>query len=110
VGPVISEAYGATEVGSVTMITRKNGWPSRVSRRCLPPFEPIVVDDAGERLPSNRVGRLYFRDAAGRGVVYVGDAAKSAAVHLAPGVFTLGEIAMSIRRITFSSRTESAIW
>jgi len=92
-GPVISEAYGATEVGSVTMITAEEWLAHRGSvGRCLPPFEPIVVDDAGERLPSNRVGRLYFRDAAGRGVVYVGDAAKSAAVHLAPGVFTLGEI------------------
>jgi long-chain acyl-CoA synthetase len=50
------------------------------------------VDDEGEPVPAGREGRLYFVDTSGRGVVYHGDAEKSAAAHLRPGVFTLGEI------------------
>jgi acyl-CoA synthetase (AMP-forming)/AMP-acid ligase II len=35
---------------------------------------------------------LYFRDTTGRGIIYPNDPAKTAAAHIAPGVFTLGEI------------------
>jgi long-chain acyl-CoA synthetase len=35
---------------------------------------------------------LYFRDATGRGVVYHNAPEKAAEAHIAPGVFTLGEI------------------
>jgi long-chain acyl-CoA synthetase len=92
-GPVISEAYGATEVGTVTAISASE-WlehPGSVGR-CIPPFEALVVGADGESLTARQVGRLYFRDGTGRGVHYVHDAAKSAAAHIAPGVFTLGEI------------------
>ena len=44
-------------------------------------------------LSSNTEGKLYFKDATGRGVVYHNDPEKSAAAHIAPGIFTLGEIA-----------------
>jgi len=43
-------------------------------------------------LPAGEEGRLYFVDTTGRGVVYHNDPEKSAAAHLRPGVFTLGEI------------------
>ncbi len=92
-GPVISEAYGATEVGTVTSISAEEWLGHRTSvGRCIPPFEALVIDDDGNPCPVNEVGRLYFRDATGRGVVYLNDAEKTAAAHLAPGVFTLGEI------------------
>ncbi|MGA0330413.1 MAG: AMP-binding enzyme, partial [Ilumatobacteraceae bacterium] len=52
----------------------------------------LVVDDDGRPLPAGDPGRLYFRDATGRGIVYHNDPAKSAQAHIAPGVFTLGEI------------------
>jgi len=92
-GPVISEAYGATEVGTVTSISAEEWLGHRLSvGRCIPPFEAVVIDDDGNQCSVNEVGRLYFRDATGRGVVYLNDAAKTAAAHLAPGVFTLGEI------------------
>jgi acyl-CoA synthetase (AMP-forming)/AMP-acid ligase II len=91
-GPVISEAYGATEVGTVTSISATEWLGHKLSvGRCIPPFEVLVVDEDGTQVPTNQVGRLYFRDATGRGVVYVNDAEKTAAAHLAPGVFTLGE-------------------
>ncbi len=92
-GPVIWEAYGASEVGTTCSIGSEE-WlahPGSVGR-AVPPFEALVVDDAGEPLPPGEEGRLYFRDTTGRGVVYHNDPEKSAAAHLSPGVFTLGEI------------------
>ncbi|HSS10681.1 MAG TPA: AMP-binding protein, partial [Acidimicrobiales bacterium] len=92
-GPVFFEAYGATEVGTTCMITSEE-WlehPGSVGR-CLPPFSALVVDDAGNDLPPNTEGQLFFVDATGRGIVYPNDSEKTAAAHLRPGVFTLGEI------------------
>lgn len=93
-GPVFTEAYGASEVGTTCMISSEE-WlehPGSVGR-AIPPFEALILDDDGEPLPAGQEGRLYFRDSTGRGVVYHNDPEKSAAAHIAPGVFTLGEIA-----------------
>jgi long-chain acyl-CoA synthetase len=57
------------------------------------PFETLILDDNDQPLPAMQEGRLYFRDATGRGVVYHNAPDKTAAAHIAPGVFTLGEIA-----------------
>jgi long-chain acyl-CoA synthetase len=92
-GPVIWEAYGASEVGTTCSIGPED-WlahPGSVGRAASP-FETLVVDDEGNELPANTEGKLYFRDTTGRGVVYHNDPEKSAAAHLRPGVFTLGEI------------------
>lgn len=92
-GPVLLEAYGATESGTTNAITSQE-WldhPGSVGR-CLPPFEAVVVDGDGDRVGPGEVGNLYFRDATGRGIVYHNDADKTAAAHLEPGVFTLGEV------------------
>jgi long-chain acyl-CoA synthetase len=92
-GPVLYESYGGTESGSTCSIGPED-WlahPGSVGR-AVPPFEALVVDDAGRPLPPNTEGRLYFRDLTGRGIRYEGDPEKTAAAHLEPGVFTLGEI------------------
>ena len=92
-GPVFFDAYGATEVGTTCMITSPE-WlehPGSVGR-AVPPFTALVVDDDGNELPRGTEGRLFFADATGRGVVYPNDPEKTAAAHLRPGVFTLGEI------------------
>lgn len=92
-GPVFLEAYGATEVGVTCAITSED-WlahPGSVGR-AVAPYEVVVVDDDGAELPADTEGRLCFRDTRGRGIVYHGDPERSAAAHIAPGVFTLGEI------------------
>lgn len=92
-GPVITEAYGATEVGTTCSITSEE-WlmkPGSVGK-ALSPFEALVVDVDGQALRAKQEGALYFRDTTGRGVIYDGSPEASAAVHLEPGVFTLGEI------------------
>ncbi len=93
-GPVFVDAYGASEVGTTCMITSEE-WlehPGSVGR-ALEPFTALILDDDGNELGPNQEGRLFFKDATGRGVVYHNDPEKSAAAHIAPGVFTLGEIA-----------------
>jgi acyl-CoA synthetase (AMP-forming)/AMP-acid ligase II len=92
-GPVLVEGYGGTESGSVTMID-SHDWLKRPGSvgRPVPPFEVVVVGEDGARLAAGQVGQLYFRDRTGRGIVYHNDPAKTAAAHIEPGVFTLGEM------------------
>jgi long-chain acyl-CoA synthetase len=92
-GPVFTDAYGASEVGTTCQISSEE-WlahPGSVGR-CIPPFSAHIFDDDGNELGPNTEGRLFFGDSTGRGIVYPNDAEKSAAAHIAPGVFTLGEI------------------
>jgi len=92
-GPVLEERYGGTESGTICTIDSPD-WldhPGSVGR-CSPRFTALVVDDDGRNLPPGSTGRLFFDDATGRGVVYQNDPEKTAAAHLRPGVFTLGDI------------------
>jgi len=92
-GPIFVDAYGATEVGTTCSITSQEWLDHQGSvGRAVPPFEALIVDDDGNELPPGTEGRLYFRDSTGRGIVYPSDPEKTAAAHLSPGVFTLGEI------------------
>ena len=93
-GPVFRDAYGATEVGTVCTITSEE-WlehPGSVGR-AVPPFTALILDDDGDEVPANTEGRLFFRDATGRGIIYPNDPEKTAAANPEPGLFTLGEIA-----------------
>jgi long-chain acyl-CoA synthetase len=97
-GPVLYEAYGATEVGTTCLIG-PDEWrahPGSVGRP-NPPFVAVVLDDDGAELPAGTEGNLYFRDGTGRGIVYH-DGRHATAPGAAradvddPGLFTLGEI------------------
>lgn len=92
-GPVFLDAYGASEVGTTNAITSEEWlqYPGSVGKS-IPPFTAMILDDDNNELPRNTEGRLFFKDETGRGVIYHNDPEKSAAAHIAPGVFTLGEI------------------
>jgi len=92
-GPVLVEAYGGTEAGSTTFITSPE-WLERPGSvgKALAPFETVIIGPDGSPLGPNEEGQVYFRDTSGRGIVYEGDADKTAAAHIEPGTFTLGEI------------------
>ena len=92
-GPVLVEAYGATEAGTTNMINSVE-WlvkPGSVGK-AVAPFEMVVIAEDGGRLGVGDIGQLYFRDPTGRGIVYHNDPEKTAAAHIEPGVFTLGEV------------------
>lgn len=92
-GPVFLDAYGATEVGTTCSITSQE-WlenPGSVGR-AVGNFTAMILDDDDNEVSPNTEGRIFFHDSTGRGVVYPNDPEKSAAAHIAPGTFTLGEI------------------
>lgn len=92
-GPVLVEAYGGTEAGTTCAIT-SDEWlrkPGSVGK-AAPPFEAVIVGEDGSHKGPNEVGVLYFRDTTGRGIIYHNDPEKTAAAHIEPGVFTLGEM------------------
>lgn len=92
-GPVFRDAYGASEVGTVCAIDSEEWMTHKGSvGRALPPFTALIVDDDMVERPPNSEGRLFFRDATGRGIVYPNDPEKTAASNPEPGLFTLGEI------------------
>jgi len=92
-GPVLTEAYGGTESGSTNMITSTE-WLQRPGSvgKAIPPFENVIIGEDGQPLGPYEVGTIYVRDTTGRGIVYANDPAKTAAAHIAPGIFTLGEV------------------
>lgn len=92
-GPVFRDAYGATEVGTVCTITSEEWLEHQGSvGRSVPPFTAVVLDEEMHEVAPGVEGRLFFRDATGRGIVYPNDPEKTAASNPEPGLFTLGEI------------------
>ena len=92
-GPIFRDAYGASEVGTVCAITSEEWLKHEGSvGRTIPPFSAEVLDEDFNVLPPNTEGRLFFRDATGRGIIYPNDPEKTATANPEPGLFTLGEI------------------
>jgi long-chain acyl-CoA synthetase len=92
-GPVLREAYGGSESGIISYISSKD-WldhPGSVGR-VQPPFRPLVLNEDGAPCPTGRDGVLYFADETGWGIHYYNDPEKTAAAHLEPGTFTLGDV------------------
>jgi long-chain acyl-CoA synthetase len=87
-GPVLREAYGGSESGTVCAIDSAE-WLARPGSvgRPVDGFEALVLDEAGRRLAPGAVGALWFRDRTGRGVRYHGGPEAPE-----PGLFTLGDI------------------
>ena len=92
-GPVLVDAYGGTEAGTTHVISASE-WLERPGSvgKATPSFETLIIGDDDQPLGPGEEGRVYIRDKTGRGLIYEGDPEKTAASHIAPGVFTLGEI------------------
>ena len=93
-GPVLVEAYGATESGTICRID-SNEWltrPGSVGRAMGAFVRAFAASSEGVELPSGVPGHLYFEDSRGLGIVYDDDPEKTSRAHLRPGVFTLGDI------------------
>ncbi len=88
-GPVLSEAYGGSESGTVCAIESAD-WlahPGSVGRP-VAGFEALILGEDGRPRPPGQEGALWFRDVTGRGVRYHGLPSDGPE----PGLFTLGEI------------------
>jgi long-chain acyl-CoA synthetase len=93
-GPVLTEYWGSTEGGVFTLVSSE-AWltkPGTVGK-AIPSYEVFAVDADGQRLPAGEVGTLYTRNVITDQVFEYHQAAdKTAAAHLAPGTFTMGDV------------------
>jgi long-chain acyl-CoA synthetase len=92
-GPKITEYYGGTESGFLTVITGEE-WlhkPGSVGR-AVPTVELMIVKEDGTLAGPNAPGQIYFRSRAGADFHYHKDPGKTEAAHREPGVGTLGDI------------------
>lgn len=92
-GPVFTESYGGSEIGTVCRITSEEWLQHPLSvGRCVPPFEAVVMDEEGNVLAPGEVGVLGFRTPPEYDVEFRGDPEKTAKAHIAPGVASLGDV------------------
>jgi long-chain acyl-CoA synthetase len=96
-GPIVTEYYGATEGGVVTLITAEE-WlthPGSVGR-AMPIVEIKVVaeDDDGQARPAppGVEGTIHVRSLLGTDFEYLNAPEKTAEAHREPGFFTLGDV------------------
>jgi acyl-CoA synthetase (AMP-forming)/AMP-acid ligase II len=92
-GPVFVEYYAATEAGIVTLVDSQT-WLERPGTvgRPAPPTEVLVVDEQGHELPAGHEGQVAVRRPPGRGFHYHNAPEKTAAAHVAPETFTVGDL------------------
>jgi long-chain acyl-CoA synthetase len=92
-GPVLVEYYGATEAGIVTVID-SDEWLARPGSvgRPVPPTEVVVIGEDGAECPVGVPGQVYVRRPARLDFAYHNAPGKTEAAHLAPGLFTVGDL------------------
>ncbi|MCA1707384.1 MAG: AMP-binding protein [Actinobacteria bacterium] len=92
-GEIITEYYAATEGGFVTIIG-VDEWltkPGSVGR-AIPPTRIYIAGPDGTELPPGNVGRVFFRRSPAQDFHYHRAPEKTRAAHLAPGVYSYGEL------------------
>jgi len=92
-GPIVSEYYGGTEGGFITVIDA-NEWLERPTSvgRPLPVIELGIFDADGEAVGPGEVGEVWFRHLLGSDFEYHNAPDKTAASHRHDGAGTLGDV------------------
>jgi long-chain acyl-CoA synthetase len=92
-GPVITEYYGGTEGGFLSVITGPE-WLERPGSlgRPSPMVDLLIVKEDGTLAGPNEPGQIYFRSKTGADFEYHNAPEKTASAHLEPGVGTLGDV------------------
>lgn len=92
-GPVLTDAYGASEIGVITRISSRE-WLERPGSvgKPIDAFTIQIVGEDGDNLPVGEVGMIYMTSLTAVDLEYLGDAEKTAAAHRADKQFTLGDM------------------
>jgi long-chain acyl-CoA synthetase len=92
-GPVITEYYGGTEGGFLTIVTGPE-WMARPGTLGRPTnmTELMIVSEDGTACAAGESGQIYFKSLIGADFTYHKAPEKTEAAHRAPGVGTLGDI------------------
>jgi long-chain acyl-CoA synthetase len=92
-GPIIWEYYGSTESAIISTISSED-WiehPGSLGKP-LPSVEVQVIKPDDSVAAPGEEGQLYFRSQMGTDFEYHKDPEKTEEAHLAPGVFSVGDI------------------
>ncbi|RSM78879.1 AMP-dependent synthetase [Amycolatopsis sp. WAC 01375] len=92
-GPVLTEYYGATEGGAVTL-TGSRDWlahPGSVGK-AVPPNEIVILGEDGTPQPIGASGQVFVRRVKGQSFRYHNAPEKTRSAHLEPGTFTFGDV------------------
>lgn len=92
-GPKITEYYGATEGGIVSMITAEE-WLERPGSVGVasPICDVKIVNAAGEAAAPNEEGIIHVKSLVGQDFEYLNSPDKTAEAHTEPGYMTMGDI------------------
>ena len=92
-GPVVSEYYGGTEGGFLTLISGED-WVRKPGSlgTAVSSVEIVVLDGDGHQCPAGTAGQIWFRSLLGTDFEYHGDEAKTVAAHRDGGWGTLGDV------------------
>jgi len=93
-GPVLVDAYGCSELGTITRISSQE-WltkPGSVGRP-MPWFTIQIVDEETDcELPTGSIGTIYLTALNDADIVYLGDPERTAEAHRSPRQFTLRDL------------------
>jgi long-chain acyl-CoA synthetase len=92
-GAKVTEYYGGTEGGFLTMISGSE-WLERPGSigKALAAIELLVLDEEGHECPVSTPGQIYFKSLMGSDFEYHNAPEKTAAAHSRDGYGTLGDI------------------
>jgi long-chain acyl-CoA synthetase len=92
-GPIVAEYYGSTEGSIVTTATAEE-WLERPGTvgKPSPLVEVTIRDEERAVLPAGQPGQIYVKNLMGSDFEYHGEPAKTAEVHIEPGVYTFGDV------------------
>jgi long-chain acyl-CoA synthetase len=92
-GPVLVDAYGASEVGVVTLISSEQ-WlekPGSVGKP-IPSLSVQIIGEDDTELPPGEVGMIYMTSHTDVDISYLDDEEKTQSVHRGDKQFTLGDM------------------
>jgi long-chain acyl-CoA synthetase len=93
-GPVLVDAYGCSELGTITRITSQE-WLTRPGSvgRPMPWFTIQIVDEETDlELPARSIGTIFLTALNDADIVYLGDPERTAEAHRSPRQFTLRDL------------------
>jgi long-chain acyl-CoA synthetase len=92
-GPILTDIYGCSELGTITRITASE-WlthPGSVGRP-VPWLSLQIIGSDNEELPAGEVGTIYMSASNGVDIEYLDDPVKTAEAHRGPNQFTLHDL------------------